>query len=129
MANELGRLASGVGTRMPTGTNTIVFITNYQVPLDRKSTYTNAVCNYRPTKDDPWRVRLTVGGDKLEYAGDPGAPAASLIDSKLIINSVISTPGAKMLTTDIKDYFLNNPMDRYEYMKIPLKWIPQEILD
>jgi hypothetical protein len=42
---------------------------------------------------------------------------------------VISTPGAKMLTADIKDYFLNNPMDRYEYMKIPLKWIPQEILE
>jgi hypothetical protein len=62
---------------------------------------------------------LTVGGDKLDYPGDPGAPAASLIESKLITNSVISTSGAKFLTTDIKDYFLNNPMDRYEYMKIP----------
>jgi hypothetical protein len=58
---------------------------------------------------------LTVGGDKLDYPGDPGAPA-SLIESKPIINSVISTPGENFLTTDIKDYFLNNPMDRYEYM-------------
>jgi hypothetical protein len=129
MANEFGRLASGVGTRMPTGTNTIFFIAKGEVPPGRTVTYANAICDYRPTKDDPWRVRLTVGGDKLDYPGDPGAPAASLLDSKLVINSTISTPGAKFFTTDIKDYFLNNPMDRYEYMKIPVRWIPQEIMD
>ena len=31
-ANELGRLAQGVGTRMPTGTNTIKFISRNTVP-------------------------------------------------------------------------------------------------
>jgi hypothetical protein len=113
---------------MPTGSNTIFFITKAEVPTGRKATYANAICDYRPTKDDPWRVRLTVGGDKLDYPGDPGAPAASLLEAKLILNSVISTKGAKFLTADIKDYFLNNPMDRYEYMKIPVRWIPEEIL-
>jgi hypothetical protein len=129
MANEFGRLASGVGTRMPTGTNTIFFIDKGEVPPGRTVTYANAVCDCRPTKDDPWRVRLTVGDDKLDCPGDPGAPAASLLDSKLVINSTISTPGATFFTTDIKDCFLNNPMDRYEHMKIPVRWIPQEIMD
>jgi hypothetical protein len=129
MANELGRLAQGVGTRMPTGTSTIFFIPRSQVPTDRNATYANAVCDYRPTKDDPWRVRLTVGGDKLEYPGDPGAPTASLLDAKLVLNSTISTPKAKFMCCDIKDYFLNNPMDRYEYMKIPIRWIPPKIID
>lgn len=69
-----------------------------------------------------------VGGDKLEYPGDPGTPAASLIDTKIVLNSVVSTTGVKFLTTDIKDYFLNNPMDWYKYMKIPVRWIPQEII-
>jgi hypothetical protein len=129
MANELGRLSQGVGTRMKTGTETIFYIRRDQVPPGRKATYANAVCDYRPTKDDPWRVRLTVGGDKLEYPGDPGAPAANLIDTKIVLNSVVSTRNAKFMTTDIKDYFLNNPMKRFEYMKIPIRWIPQEIID
>jgi hypothetical protein len=129
MANEFGRLTFGVRTRMPTGTNAIFFTDKGEVPPGRTVTYANAICDYRPTKDDPWRVRLTVGSDKLDYPGDPGAPAASLLDSKLVINSTISTPGAKFFTTDIKDCFLNNPMDRCECMKISVRWIPQEIMD
>lgn len=128
MANELGRLAQGVGTRMPTGTNTIFFIKKDDVPTGRTTTYANAICDYRPMKEEAWRVRLTVGGDKLDYPGDPGAPAASLTETKLVVNSVISTPGAKFMTADIKDYFLNNPMEYYEYMKIQIKWIPEEII-
>ena len=31
-----------------------------------------------------------------------------------------------LFCADIKDYFLNNPMEHYEYMKIPLRWFPQE---
>jgi hypothetical protein len=37
-ANELGRLANGVGTCIPKGTNTIFFINRNQVPTDRKVT-------------------------------------------------------------------------------------------
>ena len=128
MANEMGRLAQGIGTRMKSSTDTTYFIKRSQVPNDKKVPYANTICDYRPFKDDPYRVRLTVGGDRLEYAGDSSAPAASLIDSKLLFNSTISTPGAKFLTTDIKDYFLNNPMEEFEYMKIWLGytflWIP-----
>ena len=100
-----------------------------QVPAGKKVTYANAICNYRPLKDDPYHVQLTVGGNKLHYNSDSSAPTSSLIDSKLIFNSTISTQGAKFLTTKIKDYFLNNPMENFEDMKIPLRRIPQDVID
>ena len=30
---------------------------------------------------------------------------------------------------DIKDFYLNNAMSRYEYMRIPISQIPQKIID
>ena len=126
-SNEMGRLAQGVGTRMPDGNENIFFIKKNQVPANKKVTYANPVCDFRPLKDDPYRVRLTVGGDRLPYAHDSSSPAASLLDAKLIINSVISTPGSRFISADIKDYFLCSDMDEYEYIRIPYKWIPEEI--
>ena len=127
-ANEIGRLASGVGDRMPSGNEHIFFIPRAKVPTGRKVTYANPVCDYRPLKDDPYRIRLlTVGGDKLPYANDAGSPAASLLEAKLLFNSVISTPGAKFISADIKNYFLCSPMKTFEYIKIPFRWIPEEI--
>ena len=114
---------------MAYGTDTIFCIHKNQVPAGSKATYTNAVCGYRPLEDDPYRVQITVGGDILIYPGNPNTPAASLLDSKIILNSKIPTPGAQFSCADIKDYFLNNPMARYGYMKIPLRWFPQEIID
>ena len=129
MSNELGRLASGVGDRMKYGTETIFFIQKHQVPAVRKETYANIVCDYRPLKDDTYRLKLTVGGDRLIYPGYPSAPAASFLDLKTIFKSKISSPGARFFCADIKYYFLNNPMPHYEYIKIPMRWFPQDIID
>ena len=32
------------------------------------------------------------------------------------------------MTIDIKDYYLGTPMNRYEYMQIPVKHIPEDIM-
>ena len=61
-SNEFGRLANGVGKRMPSGTKTIRFINKKQIPRGKKVTYGNIICDIRPQKEDPFRVRLTVGG-------------------------------------------------------------------
>ena len=74
------------------------------------------VVNYRPEKDDPYRTRLTVGGDRVNYPGDCGTPTVDLLTVKLLLNSVVSTLNAKFMTIDIKDFYLNTPMSRYEYM-------------
>ena len=52
-------------------------------------------------KEEKYRVRITVGGDKLDFCG----VAASLATVKLLLNSVVSTKGAKFTTADIKDFF------------------------
>ena len=55
MSNELVKLDSGVGDRMTYEIDTI-FIQKNQVPEGRKATYANAGCDYRPLKDDPYRM-------------------------------------------------------------------------
>ena len=78
-ANEVGRLAQGVGERIKSGNDNMFFIPKSSIPANRKVTYANPVCAFRPLKDEPYRVRLTAGGDRLFYEADTGAPTASLL--------------------------------------------------
>jgi hypothetical protein len=57
-ANELGRLAQGVGDRVK-GTNTIFFITKDKVPDGRTVTYARVVCTVCPEKDEMNQRRIT----------------------------------------------------------------------
>ena len=82
----------------------------------------------RPEKEDPNRVRVTVGGNRINYPGDCGTPTADLLTVKLLLNSVISTPGARFMTIDISDFYLNTPLDRYEYIKMKLANFPEDIV-
>jgi len=42
----------------------------------------------------------------------------------MLWNSVISTKDARYLCLDIKNFYLGTPMDRFEYMKMPLDIFP-----
>ena len=128
LGNEIGRLAQGINGRV-VSTDTIEFINKCYVPLNKKVTYANFICDYRPLKSEPFRIRLTVGGDRLPYDNDAGSPAASLLETKLIANSVISDAhkGARFLSSDLKDFFLASPMAAPEYMRIHYRYFPDEI--
>jgi hypothetical protein len=52
-----------------------------------------------------------------------------LTTEKILINSVISTLGAKFLVIDIKKIYLSTPLGRFEYMVINLSSLPQETID
>jgi hypothetical protein len=116
--NKIECLAQG----MPgcnTGTNSIVFIKKNQLPQNRAKevTYQLNTCFIRPEKiEEPNQTRLVAGGDRVHYVGNAEKPTADLLTVKLLINSTISTPNAKYMTMDIKDFYLNTPMVRYEYM-------------
>ena len=45
------------------------------------------------------------------------------------INSTLSRPNRKYCSFDVKNFYLNTPMERYEYMKIPITQIPEEIIN
>ena len=128
LSNELGRLAQGIHGRV-VATDTIDFIHRSEVPAGKKVTYANFICDFRPLKSEPYRVRLTVGGDRLPYDNDAGSPAAALLETKLVINSTISDAkkGARFMGADLKDYFLASPMPENEYMRIHSKYFPDDI--
>ncbi|KAL7476238.1 hypothetical protein ACHAW6_002113 [Cyclotella cf. meneghiniana] len=48
--------------------------------------------------------------------------------AKLLFNSVISTPGARFITMDIKDFYLNIPMERPKFMHLKYDILPLEII-
>ena len=87
-------------------------------------------CDYRPLKEEKYRVRITVGGDRLPYHDDAGSPAADLLETKILINSTISDAkkGARFMCLDIKDHFLATPMEHPEFMKVKCKHIPEDII-
>jgi len=70
-----------------------------------------------------------VGGDRIEYYLDTTAPAASLIEAKMLFNSTISqtNKNARFFTLDIKDFFLQTNMENCEYMKIHSKYFCKEL--
>jgi hypothetical protein len=115
-ANEINRLYN---------TNTIRFIHRSIIPKGRKVTYGLFVVDIKDRKEEKERTRLTVGGDQIEYPGD----TSGLTTAKILINSVISTSGAKFLVIDIKMFYLNTPLGRFEYMVINLSSLPQETID
>ena len=129
---ELGALAQGDNKTGAAGTNTIFFLDHkdiLNIPSDRTITYARVVVDYRPQKEDPNRVRITVGGNLIDYPGELTTRTADLVTSKILWNSIISTPSARYLTADLKLFYLTAPLDRYEYMRIPLKIIPTHIID
>ena len=129
LANKIGRLAQGI--RDILGTNTIEFIRKTDIPKDRRRdiTYGRIVVDYRPQKSEPNRSILTVGEDRINYPYEVSTPTADLPTIKMLWNSVLSTPEAKFITMDVANFYLGTPMERPEYMRLPFKIIPQEIID
>ena len=128
---EFGNLAQGDQLTGTEGTDS-VFVMSHQdietIPSDRVVTYARIVVDFRPQKKDPNRVRITAGGNLIEYPGELMTRTADLTTSKILWNSVLSTEGAKFMGIDISNFYLGTPMDRYEYMNMPLALFPDHIV-
>eukprot|EP00957_Ditylum_brightwellii_P000363 27847-Ditylum_brightwellii.AAC.1 len=99
------------------------------IPDNQTVTYARIVVDHCPQKKDPNRLQLTVSGNLINYPGDVATSTADLITTKLFWNSVLSTPGARYVCIDIKNFYLETPMERKEYMCMPAHLIPHEILN
>ena len=129
--NEIGRLAQGMPGRVE-GTNTFVFIPYANIPSDRTGdvTYARICCNVRPEKiNEPNRCRITVGGDRINYPYEVATPTADLLTVKLLLNSIVSTEGAKFCSVDIKNFYLCTPLKRYEYVRMNLADFPDDVIE
>ena len=48
---------------------------------------------------------------------------------KLLLNSVVSKNGAKLFTHDIKNFYINTPVERFEYMRLKMEDIPENVME
>ena len=117
-----------VGTRMKSGTETMAPIKYHNIPTDRKAVYCKNAVDIRLEKAETHRSRLVVGGDQIEYPDEVYTPTTDMAATKILLNSIISTKYAKAMGVDIKNYYLNTPMGRAEYIFINYADIPDEIV-
>ena len=69
-------------------------------------------------------MRIMAGGNLIKYPFKLTTRTADLTTSKILWNSILSTENAKCMCVNVKSFYLCTPMDRYEYMKIPLSIFP-----
>jgi hypothetical protein len=115
-ANEFGRLTKGILPHMPSGTETMAYLHHNALPNRRKATYARFVATKRPHKTEKKRVHLDVRGNLFHYPDKVSTQSADLSTIKNLLNSIISTPNAHFATFDLKDFYLDAPMTRKEYI-------------
>ena len=113
-------------------TNTIKAIHAHEQPVDRRrdTTYYNPQTKEKPNRsgDTVYRIRGTIGGDRINYPGATTALTAAMPVVKLLLQAAVSED-AHIMTMDAKDYYLNTPLLRPEYLRIPIKFISQQVID
>jgi hypothetical protein len=65
------------------------------IPKDRVITYAWVVVDHHPPKVDPNQIRITAGGNFINYPRESTTRTADIMTAKLLWNSVLSMPGAK----------------------------------
>jgi hypothetical protein len=95
----------------------------------RTQSYMWFICSWHQgTQARKITYQLNSGKYQIEYHGDKSTRTAGLTTTKILINSVISTKGARFLVVHIKNFYLNTPLGRFEYMVINPSSLPQEII-
>ena len=117
-ANEFGCLAQGMGGRIE-GTDTIKFLRYHEMLKNRRPTYVRFVCEIHPQKAEKERTRLMVGGNLIDYPDTVTTRTCDLVTFKMHIYITLSQPNRKYCSFDVKNFYLNTPMEHSEYMKIP----------
>jgi hypothetical protein len=67
--------------------------------------------DHHTQKEDLNHVRITVGGNLLDYPFELTTCTADMVSSKILWNSVIRTKDARFAGTDVKNMYLETPLD------------------
>jgi hypothetical protein len=78
------------------------------------------VVTERPQKTEVNQPHITVGGNQITYPGSVTTRTAGLSTINILLNSVDSTTDARFVCVDVKNFYLNTPMNKPEYMAINL---------
>jgi hypothetical protein len=103
---DFGGMAQGDEKTGQKGTNSIFVMKHAEIKqayADKVTfTYAKIVVHFRPQKKNPYRIRITAGGNLLTYKGNVSTRTADLSTLKLLWKSILSTDGAKYMCLDIK---------------------------
>ncbi len=128
---DFGGMAQGDNKTGQKGTNFIFVMTHDEIqtiPKNQTVTYARIVVDFHPQKADPHCIRITAGGNLINYPGELSTRTADLTTSKLMWKSILSTAGTKYVCLDIKNFYLTAPLDRFEYTKIPIALFPEWVV-
>ena len=103
--------------------------TSIYIPMDCTITYASIVVDHRSHKDDLNRVGITTRRNLLEYLGELTTQTVNLTTTKVMGNSVISTPNARYVCADVKNVYLCSLLERYKYMRMPISLIPPKSIN
>ena len=102
--------------------------TKTAVPTYKTVAYPRYTIAVQLEKDEKYKVRITAGGDRIDYEGDVSTHTASMETIKTHWNSVISTPNAKYCTGDIYNMYLTFDLVNSKYVKFKVNLIPPCII-
>ena len=86
-----------------------------RIPKHRKITYANFICNIRPQKSETHLVRLTAGGNNLDYPGDPWTRSLANEFGRLCTGIGKTRPKAELIEGTVTMFFTTKdkiPRDR-----------------
>ena len=99
MAEEIGRLSQGyqclANEHTMKGTDTCKCTTKQQLPPGTKPTYVQVVTACREQKAGPYQVRMTVGGNLINYMGNVATKTANHTTVKILLNKPSPTQASK----------------------------------
>jgi hypothetical protein len=75
------------------------------------------------------RKTLIVSASQWKYPFELTTRTADMLLSKIMWNSIISTLDAQFAGANIKNMYLKNLLDWYEYMRMPLDLFPDNIVN
>ena len=70
-------------------------------------------------------MRLTIGGNLSDYDGDRASATVDHTTVKCLLNAIVSDDDSNHVTMDISDFYLESVLTRPEYMRLPVRLIPQ----
>jgi hypothetical protein len=125
---DFGGMAQGGNKTGQKGTNAMFVMTHDEikqaVAAGKFSTYMNPVVDYRAQKEDPYRIRITAGGNLINYESNASVQTADLDMAKIHWNSVLSTPLARYMCLEIKNLYLMAALEYFKYSQMPLSLFP-----
>ena len=74
-------------------------------------------------------MRITAGENLINYPFELTTRTADITTSKTMWNSTINTRGTRYMCADAGNFYLATPLNRSEYMRIPVELVLQEFID